>query len=103
MAALELALVSAALGKAPRVFLQGEAAGLIALPVQGAADAARVAAGLPDLAAMLEEAAAMGILVTACQTGLLMAGRSAADIWPLAQIGGLVSFLSGQDGTPVVY
>ena len=95
IAALELALATAALGRQPRLFLQAEAAGLIALPLTAPSDAARRSAGLPDLAAIWEEATAMAVPVIACQSGLALAGLTMADIPPEAQSGGLISFLTG--------
>lgn len=105
IAALEFALAHVALGKAPRVFLQGEAAGLIALPLTSPADAARRAAGLPDLALIWEEAAAMEVPLIACQSGLALCGLTIDHIPPEAQSGGLISFItaSAPDAPTVVY
>lgn len=105
IAALELALTSAALGQSPRLFLQGEAAGLILLPLRAPQDAAREAAGLPSLALILAETAAMEVPIIVCQSGLLLSGHSPDDIWPDAQMGGLISFLTGVTAgtSPIVY
>lgn len=105
IAALELALAAAALGQSPRLFLQGEAASLIAMPLTADQDRQREAAGMPSLALILEEAAQMDVPIIACQTGLLMAGLTAEHIWPKAQMGGLISFLAGHTSQhhPVVY
>jgi predicted peroxiredoxin len=105
IAALELALTSAALGKAPRLFLQGEAAALIALPLHAPQDAMRMPLGLPTLADILDELSAADIPMTVCQTGLLIAGLGPDAIWPHAQMGGLVSFLAGAGSgqNPVIY
>lgn len=103
ISALELALAGSALGRDVRLFLQGEAAALLALPLAHPSDEARVAVGLPDLATMLEEAAAMEVEIIACQTGLMLAGVAPDAIWQGAEMGGLIRFLSGWDGTPAVY
>jgi predicted peroxiredoxin len=103
IAALELALSFSALGKSPEIFLQGEAAALIALPLCSDQDEKRRAHGLPDLAQILEEAAAMDVPIMACQSGLLLAGMSADTIWPQASLGGLIRFLSGNDQPPIIY
>lgn len=103
IAALELAMSLAALGQEPQLFLQGEAANLIALPLACTEDTKRSQHGLPNLAQILEEAAAMDIPITACQTGLLMASIASDAIWPQARIGGLIGFLSPSDSAPIVY
>lgn len=105
IAAMELALASAALGKAPRLFLQGDAARLIALPLAAPSDALRRGAGLPDLVTIWEEVVATEVPIIACQSALLLAGLTMADIPPEAQSGGLISFLTGgaPDHPMVVY
>lgn len=94
IAALEFAMAQMALGQQARLFLQGEAAALLALPIQAAHDAARIAAGFPDLAGILDEAAEMGLHLFVCQSGLFIAGLTPDKIWPKAEIGGLISFIS---------
>ncbi len=97
-AALETAMASAALGRGARIFLQGEAVALLRRPVRYAGDDARKAAGQPDLAGMIEEADAMGVTVSACQTGMAMVGMTAKDIDERVKTIGLVSFLA--EATP---
>lgn len=96
-AALETAMASAALGRRVRIFLQGEAAALLRDPVSHPGDAARRAAGQPDLAWMVEEAIAMEIGLFACQSGMALVGAAAADLVPHVRTGGLVSFLADAD------
>lgn len=96
-AAFETAMAAAALGARVRIFVQGEAVALLRAPVGFAGDAARRAAGQPDLAQMIEEAAAMEVELIACQSGLALAGLTAADIVPEARMGGLVGFLAAMD------
>lgn len=105
IAALEFALTSSALGKMPRIFLQGEAACLLALPLTAAPDAKRRAVGLPSLAEILEDVAEAEISLTICQSGMLIAGLTPDALWPRAQMGGLVSFLAGPGSgqNPVIY
>ena len=93
-AALETAMASAALGRPARLFVQGEAVALLRTPVAFAGDAARRATGQPDLAQMIEEAAAMEVAITACQSGLALVGLTADAIVPEARMGGLVGFLA---------
>ena len=94
-AALETAMAASALGSPARLFLQGEAVALLREPVSAAGDAARRAAGLPDLAALLGEAASMEVAIFACQSGMALAGLIADAMAPEARAGGLVSFLQG--------
>lgn len=93
-AALETAMAAAALGSSTRLFLQGEAAALLRHPVSVAGDAARKAAGLPELASMIEEAVAMEVALFACQSGMALVGMTADALVPQVRAAGLVSFLS---------
>lgn len=61
-AALELAAAQAALGGRARVHLQGDAVTLLSAP--------------GDLAALCAEAIALGVRITACQTGLAADGAT---------------------------
>ncbi len=94
-AALETAMAAAALGRPVRVFLQGEAAALLKLPVAHGGDAARRAAGQPDLAGLVAEAAAMEIALFVCQSGMALAGVTADEMVPQARASGLMSFMAG--------
>lgn len=96
--ALETAMAWAALGRRARIFAQGEAVALLRMPLAFDGDAARRAAGQLDLAAMLDEAAAMAVELVACQSGAAIAGLTAPDLPPQLKAGGLVSLLS--DVTP---
>lgn len=96
-AALETAIAAAALGQSVRLFLQGDATAMLRAPAGFAGDAARRAAGLPDLAQMIEEAAAMEVELIACQSGLALAGLTAGDLVPEVRMGGLVGFLAAMD------
>ncbi|MBO9695425.1 MAG: DsrE family protein [Sphingopyxis sp.] len=93
-AALETGMAMAALGRPVRIFLQGEAAALLRDPVSFAGDAARKAAGQPDLARLVEEAIAMEIGVFVCQSGMALLGLAATDLVPYVRAAGLVSFLA---------
>ena len=94
-AALEAAMAAAALGQSVRLFLQGEAAALLKLPIAHYGDAARRAAGQPDLAGLVAEAAAMEIDLFVCQSGMALAGVTANELSPQARAAGLVGFLAG--------
>jgi predicted peroxiredoxin len=103
--ALEAAIAWAALGKSVRVFFQGESVALLRAPIAHAGDEARRAAGQPDLAWLINEAAEMGVTLIVCQTGLAVVGMAIADADALVQAGGLIGFLADvPPGTlPVVY
>jgi predicted peroxiredoxin len=93
-AALLLALCEAALDGAPRLFVQGLAAGLLAPPITSLEDEDARAAGEPVLAELLDEVLAAGISVSACQSGLAIAGVAAELLDPRIAIGGLIGFLA---------
>lgn len=104
-AALETAMAAAALGRPARLFLQGEAAALLRDPIGFAGDTARRAAGQPDLAGMIAEAAAMEIGLFVCQSGMALADMTADALVPHARAAGLVSFMAdiGAEDRLLVY
>lgn len=104
-AALEVAMAAAALGQPARVFLQGTAAALLRAPIGHDGDAARRAAGQPDLAGLVAEAAAMDIALCVCQSGMALAGMTARELPPHVHAGGLLSFLAeaGPDDQLAIY
>lgn len=97
-AALEAGMAAAALGRPVRIFLQGEAAALLREPVGFAGDAARRAAGQPDLAGMIDEARAMAIGLFVCQSGMALVGIAAIELAPHVRAAGLVSFMADISG-----
>jgi predicted peroxiredoxin len=92
-AALSVAAAWAALDRPARLFLQAEAVVLLR-PSANEIESRRRDAGLPDLADLLEESLALGASVTACQSGLALAGLSAEDLPAGVDTGGLVDFLA---------
>ncbi|QPQ56242.1 DsrE family protein [Allosphingosinicella flava] len=94
-AALSLAAAAAALDRPVRLFLQAEAVALLRAPIAAPGDAAYAKAGMPVLAALLEEAQALGVAVTACQSGLALAEMTAAALPPEVDTGGLIEALAG--------
>lgn len=93
-AALSLATANAALGARSRLFLQGEAAGLLEPAGPTEADQRREQNGIPMLRELLAEALAMEVEVIACQSGLALAGISADRLPPEVATGGLVELLA---------
>jgi predicted peroxiredoxin len=91
--ALTLAAAQAALGGAAGLFLQLDAVALLRAPIAAPCDAAHRAAGLPDLATLLDDAGGLGVTLTACQSGLALAGMTAADLPAGVEIGGPVGLL----------
>jgi predicted peroxiredoxin len=88
-AGLEVAAANAALGQPTHMFVQGVAARLL-----GELDRA-AAPGAPTLGMLLEEAMALGVTVTVCQSGLALAGLRADCLPPGIETGGLIGLLSG--------
>lgn len=93
-----LAAAEAALGGSVRLFLQLDAVAVLRSPVAGPRDAAHAAAGLPSLAALLDDALALGVTITVCQSGLVLAGLTADALDPRIEIGGPVGVLARLDG-----
>ncbi|MEJ7925388.1 DsrE family protein [Sphingobium sp. AN641] len=91
--ALVLACAQAALGEDTALFLQLDAVALLRPPIIAPRDADHAAAGLPPLATLLAEALALGVTLTACQSGLALAGLDADDLPPGIDTGGPVQFL----------
>ncbi|WP_428685802.1 DsrE family protein [Sphingopyxis sp.] len=104
-AALEAAAAAAALSHPARLFLQGEAAALLRVPVSFDGDPARRAAGQPDLVSLIAEAMAMDVRLIVCQTGMALVGMTANELVPQVRAGGLVSFLAdvGPDDRLLTY
>jgi predicted peroxiredoxin len=93
-AALSIAAASAAAGATTRLFLHGDAAGLLACPVSSPEDGRYRAAGLPTLAQMLDEALTLGVILICCQSGLALAGLAADALDSRIEVGGLVGLLT---------
>lgn len=95
--ALMLAAAQAALGGAAAIFLQLDAVALLRPPLAAPRDADHRTAGLPDLATLLADSLALGVAISACQSGLTLSGMSAADLPDGVDIGGPISFLQQTD------
>ncbi len=94
-AALSLAAAQAALGARARLHLQGKAVALLRLPARDDP----TAAGLPSLIELRTEAVALGVELTACQSGLALADVGFADLPEGIQASGLIELLTdlGED------
>lgn len=95
-AALSLAAAQAALGGNARIYLHGEA---VALLRESAESEAASAAGVPTLSQLRVEAAALGVRIIACQTGLTIAELDFQDAGEGVEAGGLLTLLAelGED------
>ncbi len=91
--ALTLAAAQAALGARARLFCQGGAVVALVPPIHAPDDARHAAAGLPTLAALFEEALALGVELIACQGGLALAGVDMAALDPRIAAGGPLAVL----------
>ena len=100
-AALSLAAANAALGRRSRMFLQGEAAALLAAPAS-AGDPERARHGVPTVADLLAESIAIGVEIIVCQSGLALAGISAEELPSEVTTGGLVQLLSSRGDDEMV-
>ena len=93
-AALTYAAAGAAMGGGARVHLHDGAVGLLHPPLVAAADGARTSAGLPTLRQMFEEALALGVTITVCQSGLALAGLDLDGLDPRIEAQGPVGLLT---------
>lgn len=91
--ALVLASAQAALGGAAALFLQLDAVALLRAPIAAPRDMAHRAAGLPDLATLLTEAQALGVTISACQSGLTLCAMSADALPSGVNVDGPVGFM----------
>jgi predicted peroxiredoxin len=92
--ALVLASAQAAIGAPARLFLQLDAVRLLAAPLVGPQDAEHRAAGLPTLAQLWADALDLGVALTACQSGLALAGRALDTLDPRIEGGGPLDILA---------
>lgn len=91
--ALVLAAAQAALGGEASLFLQLDAVALLRPPVTAPRDEAHQAAGLPSIATLIEDALALGVTISVCQSGMALAGLS-PDMLPAGMdMSGPVAFL----------
>jgi len=97
--ALMVAMTQRAMGGEARLFLQLDAVRLLTPPIIAPRDTDHRQAGLPVLAALLDEALDDGVAMTACQTGLALAGLTAGDLDLRIETGGLTSFLAATPPT----
>lgn len=95
--ALVLAAAQAALGGQAAIFLQLDAVALLRPPLIAPHDARHQAAGLPDLAMLLADSLALGVTLSACQSGLALCGMTTTDLPEGVGIGGPLGFLQQAD------
>ena len=94
--ALTLAAAQAALGGRARLFLQLDAVALLRAPIAAPRDAGHKAAGLPSLEELLAEALSLGVALSACQSGMSLAGLSLADLPLGTEVTGPIALLQAQ-------
>lgn len=97
-AALSIAAAQAALDRPAALFLQADAVRLLCRPIEAPGDAPYSEVGIPTLSELFAEAKALGVEITACQSGLALAGMTAADLPGGVETGGLVDLLSRRSG-----
>jgi len=92
--ALTLALAQIALGGAACIFLDGAAVALARIALPATDDDMHIAAGLPSLAELRDEALDAGMRLVLCQSGLALTDSAAEDHDPRAEFGGMVGVLA---------
>ena len=95
--ALTLASAQAALGGGASLFLLLDAVALLRSPLSAPRDAAHGEAGLPTLDMLLNESLQLGVTITACQSGMALAGMTEQDLPRGVEAGGPIIFLQGAD------
>jgi predicted peroxiredoxin len=93
-AALSLVGAAAALGRRVHMFFQGEAVAQLRLSARFAGDAERKLFGTPTMDALFESGLDLGVVFTACQTGLNQMSLTPDMLRPGIETGGLVSALA---------
>ncbi|SDD35415.1 DsrE/DsrF-like family protein [Sphingomonas sp. YR710] len=96
-AALTFACASAASGVPTRLHLHGSAVAHLARPIGMVGDAGYAAQGLPTLGQMFEEALGLDIAISACQSGLALAGLIAGQIDGRVTMSGPIGVLQMAD------
>lgn len=98
-AALTYAAAGAATGLAVRLHVHEMGVALLRPPMPAAGDAARTAAGLPTLFQIFDEAAALGVAITVCQSGLALSGLGLDELDARVEAQGPVGLLGslGED------
>jgi predicted peroxiredoxin len=94
-AALSLAAAWAAMDRRAHLFLQAEAVALLHRG-DSVCDSRYRQAGLPTLRDLIGESLALGVAITACQSGLALAGLTTADLPEGVETGGLVELLASR-------
>jgi predicted peroxiredoxin len=92
--ALSIAAAQVALGRAARLFFQGDSVALLRPPIDAPDDDRFAASGLPRLGELLEEALSMGVECDVCQSGLALASLSAEALPSGVTTGGLIGLLA---------
>lgn len=95
--ALVLAASQAALGGKAALFLQLDAVALLRTPMTAPGDDAYARVGLPTLATLMGDALALGVALSACQSGLSLAGIAAHTLPTGVEVGGPIAFLQQTD------
>lgn len=103
-AALTYAAAGAASGGSVKLHLHEGAVALLA-PLRAAPeDNARAGAGLPTLAQLFEEALALGVMISVCQSGLALAGLDLGQLDARIDAQGPVGLLAGlEDDRLIVF
>ena len=97
-AAFTFAAAAAAGGAPARVHLHETAVTLLAGPLTAPNDEARRRAGLPTLDQIFDEAGALGVRISVCQSGLALAGLTLEGVDPRIDASGPLG-LFGSLGT----
>lgn len=96
-AALSLAAAAAASGRSTSLHLHELAVGLLARPLAAPSDVDRQAVGLPTLAQIFGEALELGVVISACQSGLALHDLSLDRLDARIDVRGPVSIVTTEE------
>ena len=99
-AALTYAAAAAAMGTATKLHLHEGAVALLT-HFSAPKDEVRAAAGLPTLTEIWREALALGVQISVCQSGLVLAGLTMTDLHPSLEAQGPIGVLA-DDGNRII-
>ena len=99
---LSLAVAAAAMDRPTALFFQGVAVRALAASRCWAADPPLRESGIATISDLLAQARELGIGITACESGMHMAGVRAEELRGGVETGGLIGFLAGSADAELV-
>jgi len=102
-AGLSLACASAAMGRPVRIFFHSESVAALDPHRKWKGDDTFASAGIPSICEMLTTARELGIVMTACTTGLHLCGLTANQLPEGVEAAGMVAFLADAKDSELLF